>query len=441
MTTIDFLFQIQTEHFYRSGLNDLDAFLFDFDRLETSVIEEIIQRLHLTKEEFLTKVRQDLKNATEEEMTKLAEIIEASPYAKDNVLLSIIRKTVYYYAVSNPKFDINKYFKSFCLGFVSDIRKDLYSDIIVHFDEAKDTKNLAATSDDYTSMQDTHQLQIYINNVPKKKVNAILEILGTLYHEEYHMLVDEMEINPNCFKTNILNYQKVDAYRHMFKKDDFYRKYYTLIQEEIEAEIYGFHMAYKRIKELNPDFPFSKVPDSKFSEILWANENQFATTFKIGFLKRVQQKKYIDEQLDVFVKKNPEYIYGMLSRVYNKNGTRKNFKELVMDYINILNNNKEVPPEEITDFYAELLYDAYKKSNEEEREELSNDNFYHPYVLQCLSRKEELLEKEVQNMNLKQAASLMSALKRALKKKLINKDLKELKQYLMKNEEVVSYGL
>ena len=459
MNTVGYLLSLQTKHtFYANGLSDLETLLDGFDYLETSVIEqEFTNKLGFTKEQFMAQLNVDLKSVSENEMIKLADIMENINHIRNNKLVDCIRKAIYYYGVRNPEFEVQKYFRSFALGAIEEMKNDLYSEVVTSFEKDCD--------DEYTEPKDSHYLRIFQKNFKKQKENGIFEILRTLYHEEFHMLVDEMQINPACFKLDILDYQRLETFRTITLDKNFDKQNYVYFHEEAEAEIFGTQRAITKIKELNPSFSFSKIQNLKDSSLLWATESQFENTFKTSFFKRVEQKKFIEAELDTLLPMNPEQIYGILSKVYDETGHRKTFKTLVSDFQKVQVEHSEMQREEIENFYTTILYEAYLNCEKEEKEELRGEDLL-PYVVYCLQGKIKQIEKEIENLKAKRvvsvvgtlkrrvepfkdglmidaACSSMKPLKRKYKKHFLLKELKELKNELevLNKEESIAYGL
>lgn len=446
MNTIDFLFELQKKHtFYKNGLDDLETFIDVFDNVSTSLIEETFtKKLNLHIDEFLQQLQEDLEHASEEEMIKLANIMETYIYAKRNRLVDTIKIGIYHYAVRHPKFDTQKFFKAFIVGLVCDIKKDLYSDIGITFNEnAQDKYTLAVTQSGYVNEKEKHHLIIYPNNFKKQWENRIFEILRTVYHEEFHMLVDEMQINPDCFKLEILDYQKTESFRRITKNKYFYQNNYDFIHEETQAEIFGSIKAYEKIKELNPYFSFAKISIAKYESLLWTTKEQFATIYKIDFFEKVNQKKFIDEQLDQLLPKNSDFVFGMMKRIYDEEGYRKSFKILAEDFKTIISENKNVPIEEIENFYTAILYDAYLKCHEQEKEEIYKDENLLSLLIQCIQRKGLQLEKEMKEIKHKKVVSLRGLLKRKYKTKILLEELAQVKKEIkiLNREDTNSYGL
>ncbi len=445
MSTVGYLLSLQDKHtFYANSLSDLETLLDGFDYLENSVVEqEFTNKLGFTKEQFLVQLNADLERVSESEIVKLADIIENINYIRTNKLVDCIRKAIYYYGVRNPKFEVQKYFRTFVLGAIGDMKNDLHSEVVTSFEKDCDDKyTLAEIYEEYTEPQDSHYLRIFQKNFKKQKENRIFEILRTLYHEQFHMLVDEMQINPNCFKLDILDYQRLETFRTITLDENFDKQNYVYFHEEAEAEIFSTQRAIAKIKELNPSFSFSKIQSLKDSSLLWATESQFENTFKISFFKRVEQKKFIENQLDNLLPMYPEQIYGMLSKVYDETGHRKTFKTLVSDFQKVQKEHSKEQREEIENFYTTILYEAYLNCKKEAKEELKREGLF-PYAVYCLGSKIEQIEKEIENLKQKMIVSLVGTLKRNYKKSLFLKELKQLKKELevLNKEESIAYGL
>ena len=445
MNTVGYLLSLQTKNtFYVNDLSDLETLLDGFDYLETSVIErEFTNKLGFTKEQFLAQLNVDLKSVSENEMIKLADIIENINPTRNNKLVDCIRKAIYYYGVRNPEFEVQKYFSSFALGAIEEMKNDLYSEVVTSFEKDCDDKyTLAEIYEEYTEPKDSHYLRIFQKNFKKQKENGIFEILRTLYHEEFHMLVDEMQINPACFKLDILDYQRLETFRTITLDKNFDKQNYVYFHEEAEAEIFGTQRAITKIKELNPSFSFSKIQNLKDSSLLWATESQFENTFKTSFFKRVEQKKFIEAELATLLPMNPEQIYGILSKVYDETGHRKTFKTLVSDFQKVQVEHSEMQREEIENFYTTILYEAYLNCEKEEKEELRGEDLL-PYVVYCLQGKMKQIEKEIENLKAKRVVSVVGTLKRKYKKHFLLKELKEIKNELevLNKEESIAYGL
>ena len=424
MNTVEYLFNLENKHtFFPTGIDDLKTFFSEFDQSDKELIEkEFTSYLNLTKEEFIEKLESDLNKCTLKQMTKLADLMATENNVIGNTLTNAIRKSIFHYAIRNFDFDYNKYFKVIVLGIVVHIKQDLYSDVFLLFHKNNDNASVNCDLSSYKNKEDTHFFNISEDKIIRKSPEQFyFNLIKNLYHEQYHALVGELSINPNCYKTEILEYQKT---RMFFSSSNFYNANYYQSHEEAAAEIYSFHKTIQLLKELTLDFNHKKNINGLMGNFSLLSSAQFATTFKTGLLKREEQQKFINKHLDELIKQNPNKIHGMLKRIYNLDGIRKSFQELVLDFQKSLE-NEDVSIEEIKDFYIELLYESLGYYSKVEIEELEKDEYLKSYLQFCYLNKERLLKDKITKIMKEPVYSISANIKRNfLKKKLMSEQKK-----------------
>lgn len=428
MNTIEFLFSLENKHtFFPNGMDDLQVLLSEYDKLNPSVIEkEFTSVVNLKKQEFLIKLQKDLDSLSLEEVEKVSNLVSSENNMNGNSLTNVIRKFIYHYAVKNEKFDLAKNLEVVALGVLVEIREDLYSNVNLSFHSSNENVCASYNSEIYRRKEDTHLFSYNINKKYETRNELLFSMLSALYHESYHALVSELSINPNSFKLDILEYQKYRVFTEtVLEGKEFYVKNYDCSHEEAEADIYGTHKAYQKLTELNKNFSFDSVYKIIAANKIYFNQAQFTTTFKTGIFKRSDQKEYIDNKLDNILMKYPSYVYGMLNKIYNQNGVRKNLSELISDYENYLKeneNNKDIPV-----FYSEIVLDYLKKYPLE----IENcDEYTVGYIENFYKIRLEYLKEKIAKLSEKNTYSISSKIKKEFMKQKISKEFKSVEKLL-----------
>lgn len=428
MNTVEFLFSLENKHtYFVNGISDLQLLFCDFDKLHVKVLEkEFTSVCHLKKEEFLMKLESDLEKLSLENVHKLSDLISLENNVIGNSLTNIIRKFIYHYAVKNKDFDLSKYYKVVSLGVIVELEKKLYSKICLTFGNSEEGL-MASCDDNYSKKEDKHYFGFYMDpSIYKNREELLFEILVSLYHEFYHASVSELNINPNCYKLDILEYQKYRTIKNnAINGRKFYFKNYEFDHEEAEAYIFSIREAYRRIKELNQDFNFNTVNKNATTDYLFANMVKHEINFKIGLLKRINQKVYIDNELDNLLINNSSEIYGLLTKVYNKDGSRKNLIELINDYEMAINTNQD--NKDILPFYTEIVIN-YLKKYPLELENYKNDENIKKYIDLFYQMHLEYLSELLFKLNKESSETIGIKIKKAIRKENIKKEINNIKK-------------
>ena len=127
----------------------------------------------------------------------------------------------------------------------------------------------------------------------------------------------------------------------------FYQKYYDINKEESKANEYGLRHAISSIKNIKPDFDFKKAGNTTLLNI---EEGLATITMSNNPFHKKTEEDEIEEMLDQRLESHPEYVHGILAKIYNPNGKKKEFQELFADYQESLEKNQD-QKEEIETFY------------------------------------------------------------------------------------------
>ena len=436
MNTIDFLLSLKdTNEYFETIHSDLEMLIecfspemFDYNFLESPFWGET----------FLKELEQDLETISLEKVKILADIIlEYKDFNNKNwPLLDTLRKGIKNYIVKHPKdLDINIYYPILVSGIAKELEEDLKYKVNLSFrDFEKYSK--AKVGEDFNH---NHDLEFQTPSKYADSSYAIYDIYMTLYHEEYHMLVDEMSINPYCYKTDILKYRIVKSIRLGLREDlakDFYQLHYVNNQEEMNANLYGLAKAKEKILKLNPNFKVSYVYENIEKPIYDSGSvNNILSTFA-----KETRDDYHEDLLDKVALKNPQIISGILKRMYNDDGTRKDYYTLKNDFDNAIKNDPN--NEDIYEFYAYLIARYIRKLKEEDITNMIRDIDDYELIVKALERYENMLKRDLDNLNSTKLYYLSGYLKKLTTKRLTVKELEKvnkIKQVIEARKEL-GYG-
>ena len=145
------------------------------------------------------------------------------------------------------------------------------------------------------------------------------------------MLVKELSDNPSCFKIDILRYAMQRKTREILeeKQSNLGEEYYNLIynddKEEINANLYGLSKAVAELQKINPNLKKSLI--IRNMEI-----NSQKSAINMPVVSKVPLEDLAENILNSAFLKYPEENTGIVSKLYNSDGTRKNFDSLKNDF-------------------------------------------------------------------------------------------------------------
>lgn len=167
------------------------------------------------------------------------------------------------------------------------------------------------------------------NITPIPNIPSIIKFMQTVCHETKH--------SSQAYKCSIndLSYESFEWLRNcLFKKflskEDFdeYTINYSHNEIERDANLYGWHMTEKLLNKYAPS------RKKELESIISANIGEFykeALANKRDTQKRMPKEYYNSSMMDKIIKTNPDLVekYPQLSYIYQKNGQRKSFIELI----------------------------------------------------------------------------------------------------------------
>ena len=243
---------------------------------------------------------------------------------------------------------------------------------------------------------------------------------------QYHMIVNELIRNPNCYKINILEYAIVKAVMQCVNDKKIEEFYYEDLKEENNAFLYGIKKAKEEILKLNPNF---KV----YSKWVALKESYFQASSANNYIKGSNTENQIDffeNILDHILLKHPEENQGILNKVYNKDGTKKDFYSLLEDFSNALTKLPKNFHGDIKHFYSYLFFRSLKSMPENDRLVILKNPVYTNTLFSCL---------EDYKINSYHIYTLSNKYKRNKTLKFMEEDIKkmeEMESHLVKKENV-----
>ncbi len=241
-----------------------------------------------------------------------------------NKILQEVQETYFKNAVKKNDVPNNKQELRFILSYASNQmlkEYNLNSEVYI--------SDLLIKDDDIVGYSYESLGQIYIskNNVKTSKLSKLLQ---TIYHESEHLIQYNMALkNPDSIKSlNFVTRQLLGKY---LSTDDFdaYKKNYRYMEVEIDADDVG----YSKAKDLYYNLEMEEVVrDLKQDEYKDKNKREMQYEYCTDENNNIMPKEiYYVQNLNKIISDYPEYIkeYPVLNRLYNTNGTVKNFQKLV----------------------------------------------------------------------------------------------------------------
>ena len=419
MNSIDFLISlIDNYNNFHLLIND---FILVLENFSPSMFDLNFSYTNISGQDFLAKINEDFKTITYDQVIKLSDALAPlNEYKKssETPLEKTIRDNLTNYYINNPDIiNLDKYYKIMVNKIIFDIENELDCKIHLKYNEEKNT--FASIGEDYQSYA------LYFNENNRKGLNkkaVIYRIYESLYHEEYHLIVNLLSKDPKCFKIDILKFQIVRVLRNIFPTElsnSFYKYFYEHLKEENNAEIYGIKKAHEKLLNINPKF---EIPT--FSKIynLDQQSRSINNTMSLRHFdksqKLISEDDYFEDFLDKIIINNPEEIRGIISYMYNPNGTRKDISTLIND---LENNLKEYPSlsKDITEFYYYLIYRFILKLNHADLTNYLTDNKTKDLIYKSLLFNQKLLETELHNINTHKLYYLLNIYNNTFNKKVI----------------------
>ena len=141
-----------------------------------------------------------------------------------------------------------------------------------------------------------------------------------------------------------------------------------------------FAKAKEKILKLNPNFKVSYVYENIEKPIYDSGSvNNILSTFA-----KETRDDYHEDLLDKVALKNPQIISGILKRMYNDDGTRKDYYTLKNDFDNAIKNDPN--NEDIYEFYAYLIARYIRKLKEEDITNMIRDIDDYELIVKALEK-------------------------------------------------------
>ncbi len=390
MNTIEFLLSLTKTHELRAGVNDLDGVI---DNFSEKMFEYNYGHIYPNAEDFLTQLKIDFQNISSNQLEELLPYIHKRQYLCDQkyTLLNLLRKELLIYSVKHiEEFNFIPYVSSLAFAIVMDLQDKLAWPIRASLSKEDAVKKVcsipvgvtcANISNDVESQKHTLNFYEKAFQIGKKKDNILFELYTTLYHEGYHCLVCEKSNSLDCYDPQILQFARYHTIRDIlddeylasqkdpmkfsdYKGRKFYQKYYDINKEESRANEYGFHHAISSLKEISPNFDFKKATSGGTTLLNYEEGLATLTMSNNPFHKKTEEDE-IEEMLDERLMNHPEYVQGILTKIYEPNGKKKEFSELFADYQESLENHQD-QKDDIQTFYEYAVERLLKGKSIEE---------------------------------------------------------------------------
>ncbi len=427
MNSIEFLISLKDINNYLYTIHpDLEMLIQYFS---PTMFNESFSKFPFQGETFLSQVEKDIQNANEEQIFLLADFIQKyfKSYTNKYPLLNILRKGILDYLMNHPNsFVLKDYYPILADAVIDRIQQDLQYPIAIF--------NLEHEPGDAKTYFDgtMHHLGISKPSVLMSNTKNIYELFDMLYHEQYHMIVGELEENPECFKVNILQFAITKAFQNCLHNPKIENYYYADLKEENNAYLYGLKKAKEEILKINPNFKVYS-PWKKFEE------SYFQSGSAHEYIKSTQesQSDFFEKYVDRMLLKHPEENKGILRKIYNENGSKKDFHTLLKEFNDSL---KQFPSDlhaDIKHFYSYALFRSLRKMPENELLSILNNSLYTNTLFSCLTDQKNQLQVQLEQLDSFHLYALSCKYKRNLTQKFIQQDLEKIesmRNYLSKKE-------
>ncbi len=432
MNTVQFLISLKdTRENINFGSSDLETLI---DNFKPKVFDDYFKDYPIKGKHFLKTLEEDIRKASPQEIKILATFMQdkfVSRYdnGQEKPLLKVLNKELKEYIIRNyDQFNILHYAKFLISAEKENLEKDLNSKINLSFSNEKNNVIASAQPFDKSHLVDFNKFPSPLSHPTKQ----LFEMFMSLYHEQYHLLVYELANNPNCYKIDILKYSIFNQIRQTANNNEatnkLYDFYYLDLKEEMNANLYGIKRAKQELLKINPDFRvYSAKPnlEKNFYKAATLNNTD-------GYSTRSQEDEFEAILDNVFLKdknSNTE-VYEIIKKIYNEDGTRKDFYTLKSDFKKALHDDKEKQSLDICNFYYYAIYRYLKKMDlttfqtfianlTEEEIEL---------VEQSLMNNITRLNNDLINLNNAHLYYLTSNVKKYLTKKIIQKELNQINE-------------
>ncbi len=437
MNTLKFLLSLKdTNQYINFGSSDLDTLV---DNFKPEVFDDYFKDFPIKGKDFLNKLTQDINTASVEDVNSMIAFLQevlTNRYNsfEEKPLLKTLKIELKKYIINNyQKMNIKNYSKFLILCVVDDLQKDLNYRISLNFNQTKNDFLAGTFFENSVHNLEYNKLPV-LQGFPS---NQIFQIFVNMYHEQYHMLVAELANNPSCYKIDILKYSIFNQLRLTMKNPNLSKQLYDVqyfnLKEEMNANLYGIKRAKKELLAINPNFKVLSISNiiniPSYKAVVVNNAENYSA--------KISQDDYFENLLDKVMLKDLTFdseMPAIMKKIYNADGTRKNFQELYQDLKMALASDMENQASDIYNFYYYAIYRYLKQMdfatyqafvvtlNEEELQLLEN----------VLGSNIGRLNDELTNLNSTHLYKLKENIKKHLTKKIIKNELSDI--YTMQNE-------
>lgn len=443
---LDFLKELNDNNTNKwSGLhNDLDYFIWVLPpKYQEKVIKD---ELGISFDEFLSSLGDNLFACSEQTRLFFINYLEKAIYSSANPqIMSVLEDAFSKYMITYPSaFDLKRYSFIIAKSVYKDLIKALNHSCSFRVSNAQDINALA----DFANIYDKYYFTFYPNmhnNMNVAPEVFIYNIFAEMYHEQFHAIVEEMNFNPHCYKTEILRYNMSSTVKKLLsefvikekgvitKGGIFYENNWSNFEEEIDATLYGNLLGYRKIKDWCKDFDYSKIItsfnlDQDMMKSLKVNQH-----FKIGRFKEEYKVDYLLHVLDELLPNNTSLVKGILSKMYDENGKRKSIEKLLLEKEMARINAEQEEINDINSFYNELIY-FYVKTNPQVQ--------YTTEVEEALSYRVKQIDSILKDIDSINSSTLMGKIAKMRNKHALYTEVKQIDSFKHKRQfKEDSYGL
>lgn len=393
MNTLTFLKNLKGKHYFVGLRDDLEMFLSCFSK-------EMFDLNYLSiypngSQDFLKQIATDILDCTPKEFFEFYEYIRPYIHLSTPPVQQFCLAGKNYLLKHYKDLDIPKYKDLLFKGIVLDFQTDLQYGVSVEFQKKQNSATAAAGS----FIVDTKAFSnhtIYYNTNDKlprfHKEKQLFYVIYCAFHEEYHCLVSELIHNPTCFKEEIFDFAMTRFYiNELDVTNTYYRMNYDINKEEASADLYAISKAITYLDQHILNFPFWKI-DSEIQFLTKSShENQMVHK---RFSKKFMEQAWIEEEVTKGMQKYPFLLDGILTRAFQKDGTRKDFIALLDDKVQ-MESQYPLLIQDIKEFYSVLQYRALARLNDDERILLFENDFYQKDISDMIVTYTQYLKKKI----------------------------------------------